>query len=147
MLRYAGGWREIILIVLGTSDLIAVIATADLRRARPFYENVLGLTLIDHNEAACTFSAHGTLLRVTAVRQVARTGYTVLGWRVTDIAATVSRLAACGVTFRRYEGMDQDRDGIWITPNGDKVAWFTDPDGNTLSLTQFHAAALGTRGG
>lgn len=123
--------------MLESSDLIAVIATADLHRARPFYERVLGLPLLEHNEAACTFSAHGTLLRVTAVREVARTGYTVLGWRVTDIAATVAGLTANGVTFRRYEGIDQDRNGIATMPGGDKVAWFTDPDGNTLSLTQF----------
>jgi len=123
--------------VLETSDLIAVIATADLRRARPFYERVLGLPLIDHNEAACTFSAHGTLLRVTVVSQVARTGYTVLGWRVSNITAKVSALAANGVAFRHYDGLDQDRNGIWTTPGGDKVAWFDDPDGNTLSLTEF----------
>lgn len=126
--------------MLETSDLIAVIATADLRRARPFYERVLGLPLIDHNEAACTFSAHGTLLRVTVVREVARTGYTVLGWRVANIMATVAALAANGVAFRRYDGLDQDRNGIWITPGGDKVAWFDDPDGNTLSLTEFRAS-------
>jgi len=60
----------------------------------------------------------------------------VLGWRVGDIAASVQDLAARGVTFLRYDGMNQDEDGIWTTPTGARVAWFADPDGNTLSLTQ-----------
>src|SRR5580700_1565325 len=67
----------------------------------------------------------------------ARINRTVLGWRVTDITAAVRGLAAKGVVFLRYEGMDQDSDGVWTAPGGDKVAWFTDPDGNVLSLTQF----------
>jgi hypothetical protein len=67
----------------------------------------------------------------------ARPGYTVLGWRVADIAATARGLAGRGVEFLRHDGMDQDENGAWTTPGGDKVAWFADPDGNVLSLTQF----------
>ena len=73
----------------------------------------------------------------TAVAEVAPPGYTVLGWRASDIAATVRGLTARGVAFLRYDGMDQDEDGVWTTPAGDKIAWFADPDGNVLSLTQF----------
>jgi predicted enzyme related to lactoylglutathione lyase len=80
--------------------------------------------------------AHGTMLRVTAVHEVARAGYTVLGWRVADIAVATRELAARGVIFLRYEGMGQDEHGIWTAPGGAQVAWFADPDGNTLSLTQ-----------
>ena len=76
------------------------------------------------------------MLRVTAVPEVARGGYTVLGWRVADIAAAVRELTVRGVSFLRYDGMSQDEHGIWTTPNGARVAWFADPDGNTLSLTQ-----------
>jgi catechol 2,3-dioxygenase-like lactoylglutathione lyase family enzyme len=65
--------------------------------------------------------------------------FTIAGWRVGDIAATVRALEAKGVRFTRYDGMDQDELGIWTAPGGDKVAWFTDPDGNTLSLTEFAA--------
>ena len=61
----------------------------------------------------------------------------MLGWRVCDIAATVRELTARGVVFLRYDTMGQDDSGVWTTPGGDKVAWFTDPDGNVLSLTQF----------
>ena len=122
--------------MLESSDLVAFVATTDLRRARVFYEQKLGLRVLEHNDFACVLDANGTMLRVTAVPEVARTGYTVLGWQVGDIAAAVRHLAARGVTFLRYDGMNQDQDGVWTTPTGAKVAWFADPDGNTLSLTQ-----------
>ena len=123
--------------MLTTNDVIAFSATTDLARARTFYEGVLGLHVVDENAFACVFDANGTMLRVTAVAQVARPGYTVLGWSVTDIAATVTELEARGITFARYDGMDQDAQGVWTTPNGDRIAWFADLDGNVLSLTQF----------
>jgi catechol 2,3-dioxygenase-like lactoylglutathione lyase family enzyme len=123
--------------MLGSSDVIAFAAATDLGRARAFYEQVLGLPLVGRNEIACVFDANGTMLRVTAVPAVPRAGYTVLGWRVADITLASRDLAARGVVFLRYDGMDQDGDGVWTTPGGDKVAWFADPDGNILSLTQF----------
>jgi catechol 2,3-dioxygenase-like lactoylglutathione lyase family enzyme len=123
--------------MLESSEVIAFAAAADLDRARAFYERTLGLTVTERSDFACVLDAHGTMLRVTAVPKVSAAGYTVLGWRVADITATVRELAARGVGFRRYDGMNQDGDGIWTTPSGDRVAWFADPDGNVLSLTQF----------
>jgi len=122
--------------MLGTSEIVAFAATTDLDRARSFYQGALGLRLIEQNQFACVFDAHGTMLRVTAVHEVAQPGYTVLGWRVDDIAHVVGELRAVGVAFTRYDSMSQDEDGIWTSPGGEKVAWFTDPDGNNLSLTQ-----------
>jgi predicted enzyme related to lactoylglutathione lyase len=123
--------------MLGSTDAIAFVGATDLSRARVFYEQVLGLTLTGCSDFACVFDANGTMLRVTAVPEVARGGYTVLGWRVADIAAAVRDLSARGVVFLRYDGMDQDDSGVWTTPGGDRVAWFPDPAGNILSLTQF----------
>ena len=123
--------------MLQTSEVIAFAASADLRKARAFYEQVLGLRLIEQNDFACVFDANGTMLRVTAVAKVAQPGYTVLGWRVSDITAAVRGLTARGVAFLRYDGMDLDDNGVWTTPGGDKIAWFADPGGNVLSLTQF----------
>lgn len=128
--------------MLGSSEVVAFVGAADLARARAFYEDVLGLPVVEHNDFACVLDAHGTMLRVTVVGEVSPAGYTVLGWRVADIEAAVRGLTARGVSFRRYDGMDQDDHGIWTTPGGEKVAWFTDPDGNTLSLTQFHGASF-----
>jgi catechol 2,3-dioxygenase-like lactoylglutathione lyase family enzyme len=124
--------------VLATSDVIAFASTTNLASARSFYEDTLGLPIVDENEYACVFDAHGTMLRLTAVAEVAHPGYTVLGWRVPDISDAVARLESRGVTFARYDGMGQDAQGVWTTPNGDRIAWFTDPDENVLSLTEFH---------
>jgi catechol 2,3-dioxygenase-like lactoylglutathione lyase family enzyme len=124
--------------MLGSSDVIAFAPATDLARARHFYEQTLGLRVTGENDFACVFDAHGTMLRVTAVPAVVPAAYTILGWRVTGIEAAARDLAARGVVFIRYDSMDQDSNGIWTTPGGDKVAWFADPDGNILSLTEFH---------
>jgi catechol 2,3-dioxygenase-like lactoylglutathione lyase family enzyme len=123
--------------MLATSHVIAFASTTDLSQARSFYEGALGLTVVNEDAYACVFDANGTMLRVTAVGEVAHPGYTVLGWRVTDISETVTGLEALGVVFARYDFVEQDDQGVWTTPNGDHVAWFTDPDGNVLSLTEF----------
>jgi catechol 2,3-dioxygenase-like lactoylglutathione lyase family enzyme len=123
--------------MLASSDVVAFIATTDLPRARLFYELKLGLAVVGQDDFACVLDANGTMLRLTAVPAVSRAGYTVLGWRVSDIDATVKDLTANGVRFNRYDGMNQGDNGVWITPGGEKIAWFSDPDGNTLSLTQF----------
>jgi catechol 2,3-dioxygenase-like lactoylglutathione lyase family enzyme len=122
--------------VLGKADLVAFVATTDLGRARAFYAETLGLTLVDENPSACVFDANGTSLRVTAAPELEPAGYTVLGWLVDDISSAVRELVAREVELKRFEGMDQDEQGVWTTPGGDKVAWFADPDGNLLSLTQ-----------
>ena len=125
--------------MLQSSDVIAFVSATDLDRARDFYQHTLSLHVVEQNAYACVLDANGTMLRLTAAPRVGTPGYTVLGWRVTDIGGTVRALTAQGVAFSRYDGMDQDEQGIWATPSGDKVAWFQDPDGNVLSLTQFAA--------
>lgn len=106
-------------------------------RARHFYGAILGLRLIDESVYATAFDAGGTQLRVTAVDTVSPQPYTVLGWRVTDIATTARALAGSGVSLLRYPGMDQDELGVWLSPSAARVGWFEDPDRNILSLTQF----------
>ena len=98
--------------MLESSHIVAFAAAADLHRARAFYEQVLGLPVAEHNDFACVLDANGTMLRITAVPEVCPAGYTVLGWQVTDIAAAVRGLAARGAVFLRYDGMDQDGDGV-----------------------------------
>jgi hypothetical protein len=92
---------------------------------------------VSEDPFALVFDAHGTMLRVTNVAEVAAAQYTVLGWEVPNILAATKDLSAAGVKFERYPGLPQDELGIWTAPSGAKVAWFKDPDGNTLSLTQF----------
>ncbi len=73
---------------------------------------------------------------MTPVGEIRTAPYTVLGWAVADIEATVRALGSTGVSVERFAGMDQDDIGVWAAPGGARVAWFTDPDGNVLSLTQ-----------
>ncbi len=114
----------------------AFIATARPDQARVFYSDVLGLRLIEEHEFAMVYDADagGSTLRVQKVRELQSQDFTVLGWIVDDIEAEVDELARCGVTFLRVPGLQQDERGIWTPPGGQKVCWFKDPDGNTLSL-------------
>lgn len=123
--------------MLGHSPPIAFVATTDAVRARAFYEGVLGLPFVSDEPFALVFDANGIMLRVFKVTHLAPAGHTVLGWSVAQIDATVDALAARGVTFERYPRMEQDARGVWTSPSGARVAWFKDPDGNVLSLTQF----------
>jgi catechol 2,3-dioxygenase-like lactoylglutathione lyase family enzyme len=123
--------------MLGSSPIIAFVASTDPERARGFYADTLGLRLVRQDAFALELDAGGTMLRVVTVRELHPAGYTVLGWIVDDIAARIRELAGRGVAFARYDGMEQDDDGVWTSPSGARVAWFADPDGNTLSLTEF----------
>ncbi|MEY2515509.1 MAG: hypothetical protein QOJ89_2867, partial [bacterium] len=120
---------------LAGAPLMAFAATTDLGAARAFYQRALGLPLTGESPIACTFDAGGTTLRVNTAETVIAAPYTVLGWTVTDIAATVGDLKARGVDFERFDGVEQDALGIWSAPGGALVAWFKDPDDNMLSLT------------
>jgi catechol 2,3-dioxygenase-like lactoylglutathione lyase family enzyme len=122
---------------LGKFDIIAFAPTIDAVRAVDFYRDALGLPLISQDSFAAAFDAHGITLRVTNVpKPFTPQPFTVLGWKVPDIASSVKELEAAGVKFERYMP-SQDELGIWTAPGGAKVAWFKDPDGNILSLTQF----------
>ncbi len=122
--------------MLGSEPLGAFVATTDVVAARHFYAETLGLRLVDDTPFALVFDANGTTLRVTRVDEAVVAPYTVLGWEVSDIAATVADLTARGVVFHRYDGMEQDDAGVWRSPGGAFVAWFADPEGNTLSVSQ-----------
>jgi catechol 2,3-dioxygenase-like lactoylglutathione lyase family enzyme len=118
---------------------LCFVPTVDRARAKPFYADVLGLRLLGEDDHAVTFDlGNRTPLRLTGVPGHHASGHTILGWHVGDIVTTVRALAAKGVKFNIYEGFGQDPDGVWASPDGGaKVAWFNDPDGNVLSLTQF----------
>ena len=122
--------------MLAHCDLIAFIATTQPEQARVFYSEVLELPLMEDTPFALVFDAHGTMLRIQKVQTLIPAGHTVLGWRVIDIHEVVEMLLKRGIIFNRYPGLSQNEQGIWTTPDGNKIAWFTDPDGNTLSLTE-----------
>jgi catechol 2,3-dioxygenase-like lactoylglutathione lyase family enzyme len=119
------------------AELVAFSATAKAAAAKAFYGETLGLPLESEDPFAIVFDANGTTLRVAIVPKVVPAGYTILSWRVPDIVSVVARLSGAGVKFERYPGMDQDELGIWNSPSGARIAWFNDPDGNTLAVSQY----------
>lgn len=121
---------------LAQATLVGFVATSDVSRTKGFYRDMLGLQLVSEDPYALVFDAGGNTLRVTTVPEPKTAEYTVLGWEVADIAAAVDTLRRAGIEFQRYEGMKQDPSGIWTAPDGSRVAWFKDPDGNTLSVSQ-----------
>jgi len=122
--------------MLATSQTIGMLPTTDKTKAKEFYQNLLGLTFVKDDGFALVFRAHHATIRVVQMPEFKPASYTILGWEVADIGDEVRELAASGVAFERYPWFEQDALGIWTAPNGDKVAWFKDPDGNVLSLSQ-----------
>ena len=121
---------------LSVHDLITFLQTTHPEKAKAFYGDVLGLTLVEDSPFAIVFRSGRTSLRIQKVQSFSPLPFTSLGWQVPDIRAAAQQLVAKGVSFQRYEGMKQDDLGIWLSPVGSQICWFKDPDGNTLSLTQ-----------
>ncbi len=122
--------------MLEQQELVAFIATSEPARALRFYAETLGLRLVSDDPYALVFDAKGTTIRIQKVEDLEPQSFTALGWTVKKIDQVVIELSKRGVKFERFGGMDQDDIGIWNSPSGARVAWFKDPDGNTLSLTQ-----------
>jgi catechol 2,3-dioxygenase-like lactoylglutathione lyase family enzyme len=112
-----------------------VICTRDRPRAAAFYGETLGLKAIGEDSLAAVFETGGVTLRVSTVADFTPHGHTILGFRVVDVAGTVRALAAVGVVFKLIPGLAQDELGVRTAPGGVHVAWFEDPDGNVLSVT------------
>jgi len=123
--------------MLGNASIMAFVATANPEKAREFYENALGLTLIADEEYAVVFDAGGTTLRVQKSGPFIPHPFTTLGWNVEDIETAMAALGSKGIVFEQYPWMPEGSDGVMTFPDGGRVAWFKDPDGNLLSLTQY----------
>ncbi|HEY1900905.1 MAG TPA: VOC family protein [Terracidiphilus sp.] len=122
---------------LGNYNIIGFVSIVDVSRAKDFYRDTLGLRLVmEEPPFALVFEANGIMLRLGMAKELPPAHGTVLGWQVPEIAATVQSLAQAGVHFERYAWMDQDELGIWTSPTGARVAWFKDPDGNILSVSE-----------
>ena len=117
-------------------ELIGVAPITDADRAKSFYEGTLGLTFVADDGFALVFRSGSNMLRLAKMPEVHPASFTVLGWESSNITDDVRDLAARGVEFLRFSFLEQDSAGIWTAPSGDRIAWFKDPDGNTLSLSQ-----------
>jgi catechol 2,3-dioxygenase-like lactoylglutathione lyase family enzyme len=122
--------------MLDQQKVMAFVATRDGKRARKFYEETLGLRVISDDDYALALDAQGTQVRIQKVASLIPHPFTALGWQVSSIDETVDDLRLRGVSFEVYPGMHQDARGVWQAPGGARVAWFKDPDGNTLSLSE-----------
>ena len=130
-------------IALAKCKIMAFVTIVDVDRAKIFYRDTLGLTLVSEEPPfALVFDANGIMVRLVMAKKMPEPHGTVLGWQVPQINLAVRELAGGGIQFERFASLDQDRDGIWTSPTGAKVAWFRDPDGNILSITELPATSF-----
>ncbi len=122
---------------LASAGVVTHILTRDRAASKAWYMQALGLTLLEDDDYGCALNMNGATLRITQIDDHQAGQHPVLGWQVADITATIQALNAKGVTMTIYEGYGMDALGIWSSPDGaSKLAWFADPDGNVLSLSQ-----------
>jgi predicted enzyme related to lactoylglutathione lyase len=122
--------------MLGSTNIVAFVPITDTAKARAFYEGVVGLRFVKDDGFAMVLDANGIMVRAAKMKEVKPAQFTILGWQVTDIENVVRSLQKKGVHFEIFGFFKQDELGIWTAPTGDRVAWFKDPDGNILSLSQ-----------
>lgn len=122
--------------MLTNKNLHAFVPTVKPQEAKTFYKDILGLKLLTENQYAMEFDANATLLRITVVQELKPHPFTILGWKVDDIEVEIKQLNDKNVFCEHYDFMEQDKLGIWTAPDGIKVAWVKDPDGNVLSLVE-----------
>jgi len=122
--------------MLGSTNIVAFIPITNSDKARAFYEGTLGLHFVKDDGFALVFDVNGIMIRAAKMKEVTPAQFTILGWQVTNIAKVIADLVAKGVHFEIFGFFKQDELGIWTAPTGDKVAWFKDPDGNVLSVSE-----------
>jgi catechol 2,3-dioxygenase-like lactoylglutathione lyase family enzyme len=122
--------------MLGSTNIVAFVPITDSARAREFYEGKLGLRFVKDDGFAVVFEANGIRVRAAKMKEVNPSHFTILGWEVKPIEQAVTSLRERGVHFEIFGFFKQDELGIWTAPTGDKVAWFKDPDGNVLSISE-----------
>lgn len=122
--------------MLGSSNIIAFVPITDSDKSRRFYEGVLGLRFVQDDGFALVLEANGIMIRAAKMKEFVPAQFTILGWQVSDIETTVRELSKKGVQFEVFGFAKQNELGIWTSPSGAKVAWFKDPDGNVLSVTE-----------
>jgi len=123
--------------MLSEPTITAFLPTTRPEESKQFYQRILGLNLISEDDYALEFEGNGTRLRITVVDEFEPHPFTVLGFKIVDLVSQVESLTKKGVVFERYASLEQDEFGVWIAPSMAKIAWFKDPDGNLVSLTEY----------
>jgi len=122
--------------MLASCKMVGFVITTDYEKARAFYEGKLGFKFVSLDQFALVMKVGGHHIRISKASSFTPLQSTVLGWEVQDVAAVVDWLTQRGVTFEKYAFVQDKERGIWTAPGGSKVAWFKDPDGNVLSVSQ-----------
>lgn len=122
--------------MLASGKMTGFVLTSDYEKARAFYEGKLGFSFVSIDQYALVVSIGGHNIRISKVPNFTPREGTILGWEVANIEEAVDWLRDRGVTLEEYPFVQDRERGIWTTPTGDKVAWFKDPDGNILSVSQ-----------
>ena len=123
--------------MLSHARLTAFIATAKAAQAKSFYAKTLGLAFVYEDDFAVVFDSNGVELRLQKIERLRPQQFTSLGWQITGLDDVIRALVLRGVRFERFAGMEQDSLGIWSAPSGARIAWFKDPDGNLLSMSEY----------
>ncbi len=122
--------------MLETGKMTGFLLTKDYEKAREFYVGKLGFEFVSLDQYALVVRVGGHAVRIVKMPNFTPLQSTVLGWEVGDIEAVVAWLARRGVATEKYPFVQDRERGIWTAPGGDRVAWFKDPDGNVLSVSQ-----------
>ena len=124
--------------MLAAKDMVGFLLTKDYDKARAFYEGKLGFEFVSLDQFALVMHAGKSMIRIVKVSTFTPLQSTVLGWQVGDIEVMVDWLTNRGVIFEKYPFVQDKERGIWTAPGGSRVAWFKDPDGNVLSVSEHH---------
>lgn len=123
--------------MLASSTLQTIVWTSRIPEAEKFYGEVLGLRFKARSHDALVYDVGGSDLRIWSVPSTQPSAHSVLGFAVLDVRTAVESLTERGIRFERIAGFSHDSIGILTTPDGSRVAWFRDPDGNLLSIVQY----------
>lgn len=126
--------------MLANARLQSLVLTSRIGDAEAFYRDTLGLSLRTKSDEALVFDVGGGVLRVAPVPSTTPSEHTVIGFAVADVDGTIAWLAARGIAMERFDGWAHEKNGAVVSPDGARVAWFRDPDGNLLSVAQFPSA-------
>jgi len=122
--------------MLALGKMVGFVLTKDYDKAKAFYEGTLGCEFVSLDQFALVVRIGGHQIRISKAADFTPLRSTVLGWEVSDIESVVDLLTERGVVFEKYPFVQDKERGVWTAPGGDKVAWFKDPDGNILSVSQ-----------
>jgi catechol 2,3-dioxygenase-like lactoylglutathione lyase family enzyme len=124
--------------MLASMKMVGFLLTKDYEKARAFYESTLGFEFVSLDQFALVMQAGKSMIRIVKVPTFTALPSTVLGWQVDDVEKIVDWLVKRGVVFDKYPFVQDKERGIWTAPGGSKIAWFKDPDGNVLSVSEHH---------